>query len=238
MSNELPAGFGTNDPDFIAHEYAESKKIRDDDGGKVVFFKSGVTHCRILPPHEDAPSWFRGYKEHGLRPNGKFQTFTCPLSIDADDACPICEEGKELYEALGEANIKRAKNLYAKSAFLYNAYVYSNPDSKGLKDGIVILKSGVKVYKQLMEFDNDPAGDWGDISNLQDGIDFRITRKGKGRFDTEYVVSPVPTRTNIIEKLEAEGFEIGAPNDLTAVYPPKSFEELQVALKDHEYEGD
>ena len=78
----------------------------------------------------------------------------------------------------------------------------------------------------------------GDISNIQNGIDFRITRKGKGRYDTEYTVSPVPTRTNIIEKLAAESFEIGAPNDLSQVYPPKSYEELQVALKDHEYEGE
>ena len=237
MSNELPAGFGTNDPDFIAESYAESKKIRDDDGGKIVFFKPGVTHCRILPPHEYSPSWFRGYKEHKLHPGGKFTTFTCPASIDESD-CPICEEGKILYEKKGEANIKKAKKLYVKSAFLYNAYIYSNPDSKGLKDGIVILKSGVKVYTQLMEFDNDPAGDWGDISNIQNGIDFRVTRKGKGQYDTEYVVSPVPTRSNIIEKLEAEGFEIGAPNDLFEVYPPKSYEELQVVLKDNEYEKD
>lgn len=227
--NTLPPGFGEVDPDFQREAYAESKKERGDSSrADVMFLKTGVTHCRILPPHVGAPSWFREYLEHGLRPDGKFRTYTCPKTDG--NPCPICEEGKRLWDAKTEESIELAKRFNAKKAFLYNAYVYSNPDGKSLKDGIFVLKSGVKVYKQLMDFDNDPSGDWGDISNLTSGLDFRITRSGVGRFGTEYDVKPVPKRSSIIEQLKNIGHEIGSPTDLFTVYPALSYDELAEAL--------
>jgi hypothetical protein len=235
--NVLPEGFGESDPDFMATAYADSKKATGggDEKGKVLFLKTGITHCRILPPHVDAPSWFREYKEHKLRPEGKFGTYTCPKST-GDKPCPVCEEGTRLYDEKTEVSILAAKSLYAGKAYLYNAYVYNSPDGKGLKDGIVVLKSGVKVFKQLMEYDNDPAGDWGNISDLKNGIDFRIERKGQGKLGTEYSAIPCREHSNIFEKLAAEGYEIGTPVDLTSVYPPKTYDELKEVLQLHEPE--
>jgi hypothetical protein len=89
------------------------------------------------------------------------------------------------------------------------------------------MKSGSMVFKQLMEFDNDPAGDWGDISNITSGVDLRITRTGKGRYDTEYTVMGVPTRSSIVDKVAAAGLEFGEPTDLSEVYPALSYEELE-----------
>jgi hypothetical protein len=224
--NGLPAGFGEVDPDFQREAYAESKKLNDGSGGRTMFLKAGMTHARILPPVEGAKSWFHAYKEHGLRTDGKYATFTCPNDIDGSD-CPVCEAGTVLYELKGDNNIKKAKKLYPKPAYLYNAYVYSNPDGKTLADGIFVIKSGVKVFKQLMEFDNDPAGDWGDITNIQSGVDVRITRTGEGRFNTEYAVMGVPTRSNIMDKVAAAGAEFDTPTDLTEVNPALSYEELE-----------
>ena len=233
--NSLPAGFGEADPDFMREAYAQSKKERVD-GGDVMFLKNGITHVRVLPPHASAKAWFREYKEHGLRPSGKFQTYTCPAS--EGKPCPVCEYGKILYGQKTEESIKQAKQYYPKKAYLFNVYVYSSPDAKDLKNGIFVLKSGVKVFKQLMEFDNDPAGDWGDITSLSRGIDFRIERKGKGQFDTEYTCMPSPNRTNILEKLAAMSLEIGVPTDLSTVYPAKSYEDLKKALAESEAESE
>ena len=105
-----------------------------------------------------------------------------------------------------------------------------------MRDGILVMKSGVKVYEQLMTFDNDAAGDWGDITNLTSGLEFRIERKGKGRYKTEYNVMGVPTRSNILDKLEAEGLEIGTPQDLSKIYPARTYGELQQSLDDDEPE--
>ncbi len=221
--NGLPAGFGEVDSDFQKEAYEESKKIRDGGDGKTIFLKTGMTHCRVLPPVKGAKSWFRMYKEHGLRTDGKYGTFTCL----GEDGCPICEIGTELYAEKGDINIKKAKKLYARASYLYNVYVYSSPDDKTLADGIYVMKSGPTVYKQLMEYDNDPAGDWGDISNIQSGVDIRITRTGKGRFDTEYAVMGVPARSNIVDKVAAQGVEFGEPTDLTEIYPALSYDELK-----------
>jgi hypothetical protein len=231
--NALPEGFGQADPDFMKEAYAEAKKERSD-SGDVLFLKSGVTHVFVLPPHKDSPSWFREYREHGLRPDGKFTTLTCPKG--QGDPCPICERGTELWDEKTEESIKAAKRLNAKKAFLYNVFVFSSPDGKALKDGIHTLKSGVTVYKELMEYDSDDAGGWGDITNLLSGVEFRIERKGKGRFDTTYSAKPVPVRTNLIEKVAAEGFEIGTPTDLNKVYPARKYDELVDLLEKDEPE--
>ena len=230
-ANSLPPGFGTADPDFMKQAAA---KARSGVMSDVVFIKQGVSHVRVLPPHEDAKAWFRFYTEHGLRPGGSFMSLTCPGNDG--DPCPICEEGVRLYDLKGEENIAAAKRLNVKKAYLYNVYVYSAPDGQSLRDGILVMKSGVKVYEQLMTFDNDAAGDWGDITNLTSGLEFRIERKGKGRYKTEYNVMGVPTRSNILDKLEAEGLEIGTPQDLSKIYPARTYGELQQSLDDDEPE--
>ena len=234
-TNGLPPGFGQADPDFMQEAYADAKKQRSD-SGDVIFLKSGITHVRILPPHEDAKSWFREYKEHGLRPEGKYQTYTCP-GVN-DDPCPICEHGDQLYDTKEEANIKAAKRFRPKKQYLYNVYVHSSPDGKSLKDGIHILKSGSLVFKELMEYDSDHAGGWGDITNLKAGVEFRIERSGKGRFDTKYSAKPIPQRTDILAKLDAEGFEIGPPTLLDGVYPPQSYDKLVECLERDEPESE
>lgn len=233
--NDLPEGFGQADPDFMQEAYAEAKKERSD-SGEVLFLKSGITHVFFLPPHKVSPSWFREYREHGLRPDGKFKTFTCPQ--EDGDPCPICEAGTELWEEKTEASIKAAKRLNAKKQFLYNVYVFSSPDGKALRDGIHTLKSGINVYKELMAYDSDEAGGWGDITNLKAGVEFRIERKGKGQFDTTYSAKPVPQRTNLLEKLAAAGFEIGTPTDLSKVYPARKYEELAELLEKDQPEED
>ncbi len=234
--NGLPEGFGEVDPDFQREAYTESKKLNDGSGGRTLYLKKGMTHVRVLPPVAGAKSWFFAYKEHGLHTDGKYGTVTCPSEWKGEEFdCPICEAGTVLYELKGDVNIKKAKKLYPKPAYLYNAYVYSNPDGKTLNDGIFVIKSGVKVFKQLMEFDNDPAGDWGNITSITDGVDLRITRTGEGQFTTEYTVMGVPTRSNIVDKVTAAGGEFDTPTDLSEVYPPLTYEELEekYALSDN-----
>lgn len=233
LTNTLPPGFGEADPDFMREAYANAKKERSD-SGETLFIKPGITHLRFLPPHEDAKSWFREYLEHGLRPGGKFQTYTCP-KVNGDP-CPICEHGDKLYETNDEDNIRLAKRYRPKKQYLYNVYVHSSPDGKSLKDGIHVLKSGSLVFKQLMSYDSDHAGGWGNITDLTAGVEFRIERSGKGRFDTKYEAKPIPQRTNIIDKLAAEGYEIGQPTFLDGVYPPQSYEKLAECLAKDEPE--
>jgi hypothetical protein len=133
-------------------------------------------------------------------------------------------------------NILAAKRFRPKKQYLYNVYVHSSPDGKSLKDGIHILKSGALVFKELMEYDSDHAGGWGDITNINAGVEFRIERSGRGRFDTKYTAKPMPQRTNILDKLAAEGFEIGPPTLLAGVYPPQSYEKLAECLSKDEAE--
>lgn len=93
--------------------------------------------------------------------------------------------------------------------------VYSSPNNVDLTKGVLILKSGVKVKRQLFDHDQDAAGGWGDITSLTSGFDIRITKKGKGQFDTEYFVKGVPTRNSLLDTLKKQGLATDiAPHDL------------------------
>jgi hypothetical protein len=204
--SEQPKGFFPVNP-------AEVNKTGD---SKFLFLKEGVTQLRFLPPYSQRGSWFREVKEHNSRLNGEFTTGTCPRT--KGKYCIFCEEGQRLYNLGGEDNVKRAKDFRPKQTFLFNVMVYSSPQNLDLTRGVLVLKSGVKVKRQLMDLDQDAAGGWGDITSLNTGFDIRITKKGKGQFDTEYFVKGVPSRNNLLDTLKKHSLPLDfAPHDLDSL---------------------
>lgn len=152
--------------------------------------KTGTSQVRVLPPHPTSDSWFVRVYEHWVD-NG---TVPCPRQFNRE--CPICEEGETLYNSGVESQISVAKELRPREAFYYNVVVFSTQDGKvSPKNGVVVMKSGVKVYRQLKDLDNDEAGGWGDMTNVNTGFDVRITRSGEGKNDTEYRVQGVPFKS-------------------------------------------
>ena len=192
----------------------------------MLFLKKGVTQLRVLPAYSETGRWFREIKEIPLYREGKFNPVVSPTTIG--EPCGFETEGRRLYNLKGEENIEKAKKFRPRSSFLFNVVVQSQPDFEGnIEQCVRVLKCGVKVFRQILDLDQDHSGGWGDITNLEKGFDLRITRTGTGRNDTEYVVKGVPKQSNILDWLGTQGFtQELSPHDLDAMYNPPDAEEI------------
>lgn len=197
-----------------------------------VFLKEGITQIRVLPPYSSQGVWAREVREHQATIDGKFMTFTCP-KYHLDSKCPFCEEGAALHEEGTEESVEASKTFRPKRSFLFNVLVYSAPgDQLSLRSGVKVLKTGITVQRQVFDLDQDAAGGWGNIYDLQAGFDLRITAKGAGR-NREYIVKGVPGRTNVEDALKKQGVNIALkPVNLDELLPCLPYDRLKTAMND------
>lgn len=164
--------------------------------------------------------WYEPITEHFIP--SKKRSVTCTEQLFG--RCPVCEHGASL--AAG-GDVEGAKNFRPVTRFLVNTLILSEPNGKlTIKDGIKVFKLPGSVKSTLLDFDVDASGDgWGDITDYFHGVNVKIDRAGTG-LNTKYSVKPLPTRVDIIAKLQEEGID---PNSLElhtldTVFAPESYE--------------
>lgn len=212
--------YAPNNQALEADRAKDAREAIEQDGPKAFYLKPGVTQVRILPPFSDRGVWYREISEYSFVSDGQRRTVTAP-TVDMND--PVAEKRQALLDAGGDANIKLAKDLKPRRKFLFNVLVWSAPPGVEFKQGqVYVLKAGVTTKRALLDLDRDAQGGWADITNPQQGVNLRITRKGTG-LNTEYSVSPMPQRTDLAQDLAAVGVNINDIQlyDLDALYPPK-----------------
>lgn len=185
-------------------------------------FKNGTTTIRIMPAWSDKGVWFEPITEHFVM--AKKKSFVC--SKEVSGRCPICEHGKALADSGQE---EAAKNFRPSTKYLVNAIVLSEPSGKlSIKDGIKVYKLPSGVKTTLLDFDVDASGDgWGDITDYFHGVNIKVDRAGQG-LGTKYTVKPLPTRVDIVARLQEEGINVESLqlNVLDEMFPAKTYEEL------------
>jgi hypothetical protein len=217
--------------EYLRQQYARDNKEASEstanDGVPYHYLKQGRTIVRILPIYTSQGAWYREIEEHFLQGDGH----TCPRPFG--QRCPACELGEDLYKSSDKNDLERANQLRPRRGFYMNAIILSAEGSDvSAANGVQVLKTGVKLKRQLLHYDSDVQGGWGDITSLEQGFNVTIIRKGKGMIDTEYNASPIPQRTNVAQDLANLGIDINTlvSYDLEQIRPPKSFEELQSLL--------
>ena len=145
----------TPDDKFLnqEHDRDNNQGERNESGPRTYTFKKGVTQVRILPQKKreegDSRPWYKAMKEHYLSVNGRNRRTNCPSTWLEE--CPVCEQGKSLFQSQDEDNIEKSKDFRPSNKFLANAIVLSDPDgTTSAKDGVQLIKFGVKVKKQLL----------------------------------------------------------------------------------------
>lgn len=209
--------------------YDNKEQIQE--ASNMLFLKKGVTQVRVLPAYSEKGRWYRQIKEIPLHINGKYSPVVSPATNG--DPCPFEREGRRLYNLKGEENIELAKRFRPRNSFLFNVVVMEWPDEFDIdiEQCVKVLKCGIKVKEQILDFDQDHSGGWGDITSLEKGFNLRITRAGQGRNDTTYTVKGVPGRTNILDWLDEKGFtQELRPHNLDDLYQPPSAEEMEELL--------
>ena len=147
--------------------------------GFLCALSEGVTIVRILPEVGDMPRFFQEVGIHQM-PGKDGKRVYCPKFTSRGKLnCPVCEIVDQLYQAGDTASKAFAGQIRVQKKYWMN--VIARADDKV---GPKIYTPGVLVFRQLMSLIQDP--DYGDITDVEDGYDIKIERKGKGKTDTDY----------------------------------------------------
>lgn len=200
---------------------ARKKELQSRGGGGGIFFpKDGVTRMRILSQGDD--------KELGMEVTIFYlnkQSIISPKTFD--EPCPIFDKYLELKSSDDDDDKELAKLLIPKRRYIIGATIYKDERGKEIdKENIgVPVQVPASVYNDIIDYFLD-EDDWGDMTDIKEGYDIKITRSGKGMKDTQYSVSPCPGKKDI-------GKEYRPKMDLEQVMRKrvKSYDELEDILK-------
>ena len=138
----------------------------------------GRNIVRILPEVHSMDFFFQTVGRHYM-PNKK--NFYCSnFTSEGELTCPICELVSQLYKAGDKSSRALAGQIRVRKQYWMNVIDRSNESR-----GPLMLTPGVTIFNSIVAMISDP--DWGDITDVDEGIDLIITRTGKG-LDTSYEV--------------------------------------------------
>ena len=141
--------------------------------------KDGENSIRVMPPWSDDVDTFfvQGGAHFNVGPQGK--VFSCPRQADSSAECWLCDLVERL-DAGDEADRQEAADLRVRKSWMVNVVDLKDPGA-----GVRVWKAGVKAFKQLLEYIEDP--DYGDITDPDAGYNIKVTKSGKN-LNTDYLV--------------------------------------------------
>lgn len=170
-------------PDRSARLDALRDKIKNTDlGGNAGFWSPevGKNVIRILPEVGDMGFFFQPVGRHALD-SGKKMVYCPSFTTEGQLPCPICELVNQLYKGDAASRVM-AGDLKLRKSYWMNVIVRGKE-----KLGPQIFTPGVRVFGKIAALVGDQ--DYGDIMDVNEGLDITVERKGTG-LDTEYEVIP------------------------------------------------
>lgn len=187
--------------------------------------KQGRNVIRILPPVKTMEYFFQEVGRHNLSPDGKKKVYCPSFTSGGELECPVCEIVKELRDAGDKGSDDMAKQLSIRKMYWMNII---NRDDQNA--GPLIYTPGVTVFGDIVSLVQDP--DYGDIYDVDEGIDIIIERKGSG-MQTEYSVKPRREATVLCEDSDLCEKWLEAASDLSYVEVSDDPEEDKTISKGH-----
>lgn len=150
-------------------------------GGDFLSFKEGKTVIRILPPKAGEKTPFHSVEQHYINVPGSAQSvrFACPRKM-AKRPCRACNQADKLRNSGNPVDADMAKEFWPRRRTFVNVIDRSAPER-----GPRIAALPKTVYEALINMRQDRAAG-GNYSDPYEGFDVVISRKGTGKFDTEY----------------------------------------------------
>lgn len=181
QSSEKSMGMSTREKMLARKKQFESKSS----GGGIIFPKEGTMRLRI---HSQGPD-----EEIGME---VIQFYLGPQKgvISAatfDEPCPFMDKYKELKDSKDEDDQNLAGLLAPRRRYIIGGTLYKDEKGKEIDPDNTrkLIQIPRSVYQDIIELFLD-EDDWGDMTDVKEGYDIKITRSGKGKNDTSYSVSP------------------------------------------------
>lgn len=151
--------------------------------------KEGKQVIRILPEAGEMDVFWQEVGRHYIGDN----SVLCPnFTSDGVQACSICEVSEKLYHG---GDKKAAGKLLPRRAYHMNIIVRTK---EGI-EGPFVWTPGITVFNMIEELVGDP--EYGDITDLKNGFDLMLSRKGNGK-ETKYNINPRREATPLADDAE------------------------------------
>jgi len=180
----------------------------------------GRNEIRIMPPPADHDEYFSKAGFHyQVGPDNRM--FPCPKLGGARRTCFLCSVSDKLKKSDDADDVAEGKELQPTKRYLMSVVDVTAP-----KDRFQVWTAGVKAFAEINYYFADP--EWGDVSDLEEGYNFVINRKGQG-LGTDYNVKIAKKPSNFVDFLE---------DNLGDDYSEEMFDELPVLEEFLEYPTD
>jgi len=208
------------------HEALQSGKTG---GGGQDFLKNfvqleeGTTTLRILPPKgENDPLFYAETKIHRIGEGENVKNFHCRKVHN--EKCPLCDAYYKLWDYSKKTG-KDGKDQYATLARLIKPRerYYLNVAVRPANE-VKILSIGQIVFKKILNTMMDP--DYGDITDLKTGYDFKIVKEMDGGFPKYDQSSPRPKSSPAGTGQEIAAF-MESLHDIHSLVKLEDFEEMR-----------
>ena len=184
------------------------QKLEEFDRGPMWTPAEGPNYIRVLPPWNQLGLFFKETKFHW---NMGDKPFACRKAFGLPDCflCEVADKSKEKNKAF-EGAVRARKRFYINIV-----------DLNDLGSGVQVYSCGVNVIRDIASYIADPK--WGDITDINEGRNITLVRKGKGR-DSRFSLKADPDKTQISSKV------LDHLVDLDKLVQPASNEAMQLAF--------
>lgn len=215
---------------FQAFPRNEQAIVEDGRSSTTHSLKQGTTILRVMPAYNNKGFWYKKIHEYYFR-FGNTHIFM-PSPRDFNQTDPIWDYADEVFASGDTEKIEQVKKFRPRETYLVNAYIFSEPNQQKPYDKIVALKVPKSVQRQLKRLDTDASTGYGDITDLEKGVNITIHREGTTKETTKYDTNPHRNSTNVFDELKTRGLDLNSMklNDLDTIYMPKSTQEVQDIL--------
>tara|TARA_R110002110_G_scaffold406920_3_gene627361 strand:+ start:16345 stop:17094 length:750 start_codon:yes stop_codon:yes gene_type:complete len=182
--------------DELRKKYEQIQKAQSGGGNddflkKFFMMEEGTSVIRVLPPKEEGSEFYAETAIHRINDKNHH----CPRVKGGD--CPVCDLYFRLWKV--EGPMKDEAQDLARQIKPRKRY-YTNVVDR--RDGSVkILSMGMKLFGKILDcfFDED----YGDITSLEEGWDFKVVKDTQGQWPNYDKSGPKPKQSQAGTKKEA-----------------------------------
>lgn len=167
------------------------KRILDGLGGEGKWWKPklGKNTIRVLPEGDYPEFYYHSILHYGFKDEEGGRAYPCLSAFNKP--CPVCKLISKISMEQDPDVQAVASRLKPRHSFLMNIIDRSNPDK-----GVLVYSAPKGVMNEIITYLTDT--EYGDITNVEEGYDFKIDRTGEG-LQTRYSVriSARPSPLNV-----------------------------------------
>lgn len=178
---------------------------------KFLMMDEGTTTVRILPSKDEGEEF---YAETGIHRINE-RNYHCPKAKGGN--CPLCDLSFKLWNTKDEGNMAIAREIKARKRFYLNAVERETGEVK-------ILSVGIKLFSKILDcfFDED----YGDITSLAEGNDFKIVKDKSGQWPNYDKSAPKPNKSTAGSDAEVAAW-MDELHDIQGLVKVAEYEELK-----------